>query len=85
MLFTKKMKQLDPRKKNLKIATHNFQKNVEHFKDLQSAFANLLQVSSSTVSRWETGAHPPTSRHRIVLTATDRMHQSVFTSRGLPE
>jgi DNA-binding transcriptional regulator YiaG len=51
----------------------------------QSAFANLLQVSSSTVSRWETGAHPPTSRHRIVLTATDRMHQSVFTSRGLPE
>jgi DNA-binding transcriptional regulator YiaG len=51
----------------------------------QSAFADLLQVSSSTVSRWETGAHPPTSRHRIALTATDRMQRSIFTSRGLPE
>ena len=50
----------------------------------QKTFAELLQVSASTVSRWETGAYPPTSRHRIVLTATDRMHRSVFTSRSLP-
>ena len=50
----------------------------------QAAFAELLQVSATTVSRWETGVHPPTSRHRIALTATDRMHRSVFTSRGLP-
>ena len=50
----------------------------------QAAFADLLDVSRSTVSRWETGAHPPTSRHRIALSTVDRMHRSVFTSALLP-
>ena len=47
-------------------------------------FAEMLDVSASTISKWETGAHPPTRGHRIALTAIDRMHRMVFTSRQLP-
>jgi len=47
-------------------------------------FAELMDVSTSTIGNWETGAHPPTRDHRVALTATDRMHQTVFTSRQLP-
>ena len=47
-------------------------------------FADLMDVSASTIGKWETGAHPPTRGHRIALTAIDRMHQRVFTSRQLP-
>ena len=50
----------------------------------QRQFADLMDVSASTVSKWETGAHPPTKGHRTALTAIDRMHRTVFTSRQLP-
>ena len=47
-------------------------------------FADLLDVSASTISKWELGTNPPTRDHRIALTAIDRMHRTVFTSRQLP-
>jgi len=47
-------------------------------------FTDLMDVSTSTVGNWETGAHPPTHARRIALTAIDRMHRTVFTSRQLP-
>ncbi len=50
----------------------------------QREFADLLDVSASTISKWERGAHPPTSGHRIALTAIERMHRTVLTSRQLP-
>ena len=50
----------------------------------QREFADLMGVSASTVSKWETGAHPPTRDRRIALTMIDRMHRTVFTSRQLP-
>ena len=50
----------------------------------QREFADLMDVSGSTVSKWETGTHPPTRGHRIALTAINRMHRTVFTSRQLP-
>ena len=50
----------------------------------QREFAALLDVSASTISKWEIGTHPPTRDHRVALTAIHRMHQTVFTSRQLP-
>ena len=51
----------------------------------QREFADLLDVSASTISTWEVGKHPPTRGHRIALTAIDRMHRTVFTSTQLPQ
>ena len=45
----------------------------------QREFAELLDVSISTVGKREGGKHPPTKGHRIALTAIDRMHRT--TSR----
>ena len=47
-------------------------------------FADLMDVSASTIGKWKTGAHPPNRGNRIALTAIDRMHRTVFTSRQLP-
>jgi DNA-binding transcriptional regulator YiaG len=47
-------------------------------------FADLMDVSTSTVGKWETGRHPPTRDHRVALTAIDRMHRTVFSARQLP-